>query len=77
MPIPSSLAATDLHLQPGSPCLGAGTAAGAPTTDITGATRPNPPSIGAYEQAPAVSALSHVLWDNAERRGGNLELPRR
>ena len=33
----------------GSPLLGAGTATGAPATDITGATRPNPPSIGAFE----------------------------
>ena len=41
----------DLHLQAGSPCLGAGTAAGAPTTDKDGVVRPNPPSIGAYELA--------------------------
>ncbi len=39
----------DLHLRPGSPCLGAGTATGAPTTDIDGNLRPNPPSLGAYE----------------------------
>lgn len=42
-------APSDLHLTPGSPCQGAGTASGAPTTTIDGHTRPNPPSIGAYE----------------------------
>lgn len=41
----------DLHLRPGSPCLGAGTASGAPPTDLDGNLRPNPPSIGAYEVA--------------------------
>jgi chitodextrinase len=39
----------DLHLQAGSPAISAGTAVNAPATDITGATRANPPSIGAYE----------------------------
>ncbi|MBV9850221.1 MAG: hypothetical protein JO250_11150 [Armatimonadetes bacterium] len=46
----------DLHLRPGSPCLGAGaTQAQAPsgvtvpTTDLDGKTRPTPPSIGAYD----------------------------
>ncbi len=41
--------AGDLHLKPGSPCLGAGTPDGAPTTDLDGNPRPNPPSMGAYE----------------------------
>jgi len=41
--------AGDLHLKSGSPCLGAGTAMGAPATDTDGIPRPNPPSIGAYE----------------------------
>ena len=41
----------DLHLQPGSPCLGKGTPNGATTTDLDGRTRPNPPSVGAYEAA--------------------------
>lgn len=36
-------------LSPISPCLGAGIAIPGITVDITGATRPNPPSIGAYE----------------------------
>lgn len=42
-------AAGDLHLKPGSPCLDAGTPNGAPATDLDGKTRPNPPSMGAYE----------------------------
>ena len=41
-------------LQPGSPCLNAGTSTGAPSTDILGRPRPNPPGsnpdMGAYEQ---------------------------
>ncbi len=45
----------DFRLQPSSPCLGAGTASGAPVTDITGLTRPNPPSIGAYDALPVAS----------------------
>ena len=39
----------DLHLKPGSPCLGTGTPDGAPPTDLDGTPRPNPPSMGAYE----------------------------
>jgi len=42
-------AAGDLHLKPGSPCLGKGTPNGAPATDLDGNPRPNPPSMGAYE----------------------------
>ncbi len=41
----------DLHLQPGSHCLGAGTASGAPKSTLDGRLRPSPPSIGAYEAA--------------------------
>ncbi len=40
---------TDLHLEVGSPCFGAGTTSVAPTTTIDGHPRSNPPSIGAYE----------------------------
>ena len=43
----------DYHLKNVSPCIGAGTASGAPTTDIEGNPRPNPsgsnPDMGAYE----------------------------
>ncbi len=42
---------SDLHLQSSSPCLGAGTANGAPVTALDGQRRLNPPSIGAYEVA--------------------------
>ncbi len=49
---------TDLHLLPGSPCLGAGTAIGAPALTIDGRTRPNPPSIGAYEIYVAPTAVT-------------------
>jgi len=38
-----------MALGSGSPCLGSGTATGAPTTDQRGVTRPNPPSMGAYD----------------------------
>ena len=41
----------DLHLKPGSPCIGAGTAAGAPATDKDGNLRRSLPSMGAYEGA--------------------------
>lgn len=39
----------NLMLQSSSPAIGAGTHTGAPSTDIQGTTRANPPSIGAYE----------------------------
>ncbi len=63
----------DLHLRPGSPCLGAGTAMGAPTTDKDGTLRPNPPSIGAYEVTSApipgrfdfnMDGSNDLLWHN-------------
>jgi len=45
---PSS--APDLHLQSTSPLIGAGiTNEALNSVDYTGATRPNPPSIGAYD----------------------------
>jgi len=53
-------AAGDLHLKPGSPCLGAGTPNGAPATDPDGNPRPNPPSMGAYEVGfPSLRSTSH------------------
>lgn len=54
---PLFVSATDLHLRPGSPCFGAGTADGAPATDADGRTRANPPSIGAYEGVPAATQV--------------------
>ena len=36
-------------LREGSPAIGAGTPTGAPSIDLKGVARPNPPSIGAYE----------------------------
>ncbi|MEK7705822.1 MAG: putative metal-binding motif-containing protein [Myxococcota bacterium] len=42
-------AGTDFTLGPGSPLIGAGTAAYGSALDITGTTRPSPPAIGAYE----------------------------
>ena len=48
-PLFVNAATGDLHLKPGSPCLGAGTPDGAPPTDLDGTPRPNPPSMGAYE----------------------------
>ena len=41
---------TDLHLQAGSPCVNAGTPAGAPTKDMDGAPRDAAPDIGADER---------------------------
>ena len=58
-------AGTDFHLQPGSPCLGAGTSRGTPTTTLDGFARPAVPSIGAYEAAatalPAPAATATTL----------------
>jgi hypothetical protein len=41
---------TDLHLQAASPCVNAGTAAGAPAADMDGALRDTTPDIGADER---------------------------
>ena len=43
------LAGGDMRLLNSSPAKGAGTNVGAPAVDYLGTTRPNPPSIGAYE----------------------------
>ena len=40
---------SNFRLGVGSPAIGAGTATGAPSVDIQNLTRPNPPSIGAYD----------------------------
>lgn len=64
---PLFFSATDLHLQSGSPCLGTGTASGAPAMAIDGKTRPNPPSIGAYEaeQTSTTTTLASSLNPSA------------
>ncbi len=61
---PLFVSPTDLHLKRGSPCLGAGTSVGAPSTDFDGTMRPNPPSIGAYEMV----GHTHLLWNNSDGR---------
>ena len=47
----STPALFNFRLNSASPALGAGSAVGAPATDITGSQRPTPPSMGAYEGA--------------------------
>jgi hypothetical protein len=58
---PLFVSGTNFHLQTLSPARKAGTVTGAPTTDIEGTTRTNPPSIGAYDG----SGLSVVGYDNS------------
>ena len=62
-----NLDAGNYHLADWSRAIGAGTASGAPTTDIEGTVRGNPPDIGAYENtrnvpgplpAPAIPSLA-------------------
>ena len=48
-PLFVSVSSGDLHLQPTSPCVGKGAASRTLITDKDGRTRPNPPSMGAYE----------------------------
>lgn len=48
----------DLHPRTQSPCYRAGTTQGAPLTDISGAVRPVPPSMGAYELSPALMSAA-------------------
>jgi hypothetical protein len=47
---PTFVGAGDLHLQPGSPCVNAGTPAGAPKIDFDGKARDDKPDIGAFER---------------------------
>jgi hypothetical protein len=46
---PLFVGVSDLHLQAGSPCVNAGTPAGAPKVDFDGKARDDKPDIGAYE----------------------------
>ena len=55
---PLYLSTTDYHLQSLSPAIGAGIAFGGLTTDFDSVSRPNPPSIGAYEYAAGTSGGS-------------------
>jgi hypothetical protein len=48
-PLFNSTSVPDFHLQSGSPAIAAGTHTGAPTYDLDGLTRPNPPSVGVFE----------------------------
>ena len=59
-----------LALLPGSPCINAGTSAGAPATDQRGAARVGPTDIGAYEAGslPPASGHTHLLWNNSDGR---------
>jgi len=52
----------DYQLDADSPCINAGVADGAPTTDITGAPRDNMPDIGAYEFG--VNAVKEDVIEN-------------
>jgi hypothetical protein len=47
---PLFVGVSDLHLQAGSPCVNAGTAAGAPKIDFDGKARDDKPDIGAFER---------------------------
>lgn len=66
-------APSNLRLRVSSPANGAGSAVSAPATDLAGATRPNPPSIGAYE-ASIVSQT--IVFGTAPTlsAGGNAQL---
>jgi predicted GH43/DUF377 family glycosyl hydrolase len=54
----------DYHLKPGSPCIDAGTQAGAPAADIEGTARDDNPDMGAYEWTGFRIFLPLVLRDS-------------
>ena len=63
----------NLHLRTTSPLIRKGTSVGAPTTALDGVVRPDPPSIGAFEVAPAVlpvAADGYVLSSAPAQNSG-------
>ena len=70
----TSLVSGSQNLLPtsGSPLFGAGTGA-SPTTDVTGAVRPSPLSIGAYEQASAGSPPTGRVSSGAGVRSARVQ----
>jgi hypothetical protein len=69
---PKFVSVTDQHIQVTSPAKGTGTATGAPTIDLAGTTRPNPPSRGAYEAQVGLrhkdfnaDGYSDLVWRNS------------
>jgi hypothetical protein len=56
----------DYHLQPGSPCIDAGTPIGAPPDDIEGNPRDKSPDMGAYEyQVVGMGSINGTVTDMA------------
>jgi hypothetical protein len=68
-------APANLHILTGSPAASAGTTP-APTTDLDGVTRPNPPAIGAYEPTaivpPNPARLVNLSTRNLVQTGDNV-----
>ncbi|MEE2877108.1 MAG: T9SS type A sorting domain-containing protein [Candidatus Neomarinimicrobiota bacterium] len=81
---PLFMSSTDFDITNYSPAIGAGTASGAPTTDLADSTRGSPPDIGAYEnsrttpltdmEAPTVSHVREGTTGNIEWVGSNSQL---
>ena len=67
----SDTAPYNLLVRPGSPVVGAGVPVTGLTTDITGAARPDPPTVGAYEgtQAQTTPMLASSLNPSAVGQG--------